>query len=340
MRELQAKQVRRRRLQRVAVIAIAVLAVAGLIAVAALARSGNTQVATTTTVAPTTTLPLPAGGAASSTTTKPGPITTTTFPGGAGGAGGSTTTAATTTTAAPTTSSTAPATTSTARPTATTKKQASASTGKVVVIDPGHQGGNGPGGVEPVGPGSSTMKAKYAYGTSGVATKTPESELVLAVSFKLRDALEARGITAIMERTSQSQALSNVERAQIANENHADLFIRVHADGVDNQSTHGISVLTPASIKGWTETIAGPSKQAAQLALNALVAATGASNRGLSVRSDMTGFNWSKVPVILPEIGFMTNPTEDRNLATAAYQQKIANALADAAVQFIQEQRG
>jgi N-acetylmuramoyl-L-alanine amidase len=206
----------------------------------------------------------------------------------------------------------------------------------VVVIDPGHQGGNGPGGVEPLGPGSSTMKDKYAYGTSGVVTGTPESELVLAVSLKLRDALQARGITAIIERTSQSQALSNVERAQIANENHADLFIRVHADGIDNQSVHGISVLTPASINGWTDTIAGPSKQAAQLALNALVAATGASNRGLSVRSDMTGFNWSKVPVILPEIGFMTNPDEDRRLATAAYQQKIANALADAAVQFIQ----
>ena len=159
---------------------------------------------------------------------------------------------------------------------------------------------------------------------------------MLAVSFKLRDALEARGITAIMVRTSQSQALSNVERAQIANENDADLFIRVHADGLDNQSVHGISVLTPASIEGWTDAIAGPSKQAAQLALNALVAATGASNRGLSVRSDMTGFNWSKVPVILPEIGFMSNPDEDRLLATAAYQQKIADALADAAVQFLQ----
>ena len=204
------------------------------------------------------------------------------------------------------------------------------------MIDPGHQGGNGPGGVEPVGPGSSTMKAKYVSGASGAVTKTPESELVLAVSFKLRDALQARGITAIMERTSQSQALSNIERAQIANENHADLFIRVHADGIADQSVHGISVLTPASIKGWTDTIAGPSKEAAQLALNALVATTGASNRGLSVRSDMTGFNWSKVPVILPEIGFMSNPDEDRRLATAAYQQKIADALADAAVQFLQ----
>ncbi len=57
------------------------------------------------------------------------------------------------------------------------------------------------------------------------------------------------------------------------------------------------------------------------------MAATGATNRGLMVRSDMTGFNWSDVPVIIPEIGFMTNPAEDRLLATAAYQDKIVQGL-------------
>jgi N-acetylmuramoyl-L-alanine amidase len=47
----------------------------------------------------------------------------------------------------------------------------------------------------------------------------------------------------------------------------------------------------------------------------------------LQERSDYTGFNWSNVPVILVEAGYMTNPTEDRLLATAAYQRRAAVGL-------------
>ncbi len=49
----------------------------------------------------------------------------------------------------------------------------------------------------------------------------------------------------------------------------------------------------------------------------------------------MTGFNWSDVPVILPEIGFMTNAAEDKLLATAAYQDKIVQALTRAILAFL-----
>jgi N-acetylmuramoyl-L-alanine amidase len=49
----------------------------------------------------------------------------------------------------------------------------------------------------------------------------------------------------------------------------------------------------------------------------------------------MTGFNWSDVPVILPEIGFMTNPDEDRLLRTTAYQDKIIQGLTRAIVSFL-----
>ena len=65
------------------------------------------------------------------------------------------------------------------------------------------------------------------------------------------------------------------------------------------------------------------------------MAATGARNLGLVARGDITGFNWSKVPVILPEIGFMTNPTEDRLMETSSYQTKIVDALARAILTFI-----
>ena len=179
------------------------------------------------------------------------------------------------------------------------------------------------------------MKAKVSDGTAGVVTGVPESQLVLAVSLKLADALRARGIQVVMTRTSQNVNLSNIQRAQIANQAHADLFVRVHADGSEDQSVHGIHVLYPASIKGWTDDIAAASKRAAQLAQNDLVAATGAEDRGIDERSDMTGFNWSDVPVILPEIGFMSNPSEDRLLETAAYQDKIVAGLTKAILAFL-----
>jgi len=242
-----------------------------------------------------------------------------------------TTPATTPTTAAPTT--TIAPTTTTASTTSTTALRSSAA-GAVVVIDPGHQA-KADYDLEPVGPGSSEKKAKVSSGTASVVTGAPESQLVLAVSLRLRDALESQGIKVVMTRTTQDVSISNIERAQIANSAEADLFVRVHADGSTNADTAGIHVLYPASIKGWTDDIATASKKAASLAQKELVAATGAKDRGIDARSDITGFNWCDVPVILPEIGFMTNPAEDRLLATAAYQDKIVSGLVRAIVAFL-----
>jgi len=280
--------------------------------------------------------PDPASGTAPSSTSGPAePPTTGALPAG--------TTAATTTSTniidsggpSPTTSTTATTTTRTTQALAPTTTSPSAQ-GKVVVIDPGHQA-KGNYAEEPVGPGSSNTKAKVSSGTAGVVTGTPESELVLAVALMLRDELEARGVKVIMTRTTQNVNISNIERTKIANESRADLFIRVHADGTDKSSVNGIHVLYPAVTKGWTDDIAAPSKRAAELAQQALIAATGAKDLGINPRSDMTGFNWSDVPVIIPEIGFMTNPDEDRLLATAEYRRKIAKALAEAAVRLLNE---
>ena len=318
----QAKRARRRR-RRILLAGLGgAVAVAALVAAVLLALGGfGDQAGTGPTVTP------PSGGGATTTIG----VTTT--------AGGTTTVRATTTTTRATTT-TVRATTTTAHATTTTSAASTTSTtrgqsgGKVVVIDPGHQA-KGDSGLEPVGPGSSEKKAKVSSGTAGVVTGTPESKLVLAVGLKLRDALEAHGIKVVMTRTTQQVSLSNIQRAQIANKAGADLFVRVHADGSDNSATTGIHVLYPASIKGWTDDIAASSKKAASLAQRELIAATGARDRGIDARSDMTGFNWSDVPAILPEIGFMTNPAEDRLLATADYQDKIVKGLTRAILSFL-----
>jgi len=205
---------------------------------------------------------------------------------------------------------------------------------KVVCIDPGHQA-HPDLTLEPIGPGSKEMKPKVEAGTRGVVTGVPESQLVLTIALKLRAVLEAHGVKVVMTRTTQNVDISNSQRAQIANAAHANLFVRIHANGNSDESIHGSEVLYPSSIKGWTDTIAAPSKRAASLAEQDLVAATGARNLGLVARGDITGFNWSKVPVILPEVGFMTNPNEDRLMETSAYQTKIVGTLAQAILTFI-----
>lgn len=205
----------------------------------------------------------------------------------------------------------------------------------VVAIDPGHQAKADPT-LEPIGPGSTRLKARVSSGTQSVNTGAPESELVLAIGLQLKDALEAHGIEVVMTRTTQDVNISNSERAQVANAAGADLFVRIHADGATDRSINGILMLYPANIAGWTDDIAAESKEAASLALEQLLLATGAHDRGLSVRDDITGFNWSDVPVILPEIGLMTNPTEDALLATPEYQAKIVHGLTQAILSYLE----
>lgn len=205
---------------------------------------------------------------------------------------------------------------------------------KLVMIDPGHQrvGNNAP---EQVGPDTRETKAKVSSGTVGVRTKKPEYVLNLEVSLLLKDELTRRGINVAMTRETHDVDISNKQRADMANEAGAALVVRIHADGDASASTKGFSVLYPSAAQPAVKPIAAESKQAAGFLLAGMQQATGSKGRGLSARDDLSGFNWSKVPVALVEIGFMTNPEEDELMSEAAYQQKLAVGIADGIEQFV-----
>jgi N-acetylmuramoyl-L-alanine amidase len=219
-----------------------------------------------------------------------------------------------------------------AKPAPSAAPVADASLG-VVVIDAGHQG-TGNSAVEPVGPGSSTKKPKVESGASGVATHVDESKRNLQIALVLQKTLESRGVKVVMVRTTQNVNIPNSKRAQIANNAHAALFIRLHCDSAGS-STHGVLTLRPS--KNWYNGIdmVGPSKIAAQDVHKATLAATGAYDRGIVARSDLSGFNWAKVPSVLVEMGLMSNPSEDRKLGTASYQQELATGMANGIVKFL-----
>lgn len=205
--------------------------------------------------------------------------------------------------------------------------------GLVVAIDAGHQAMADPK-LEPIGPGSKVMKPRVAGGATGVVTHNPESAITLAVALRLEKLLKAKGLTVVMIRRSQNVDIANSERAKIASRAHADLFVRIHLDGVGDSSVSGTSMQYPAANK-WTKPIAARSKVAAAVVERALVKSLGLPDRGLVARNDLSGFNWCTVPAILPEIAFLSNPHDDRLMASAAGQNKAARGLAAGITEYL-----
>ena len=197
----------------------------------------------------------------------------------------------------------------------------------IIAIDAGHQA-RGDSSTEPVGPGASTKKAKVAGGTSGVVTHVPEYKLTLAVAKKLKSELVSRGYKVVMIRTKNNVNISNKERAVKANKT-ADICIRLHADGVNNSSISGASALYPSKANKYIPKLSPSSRKLSECVLNAMCDKTKTKNRGLSARDDLTGTNWSKIPVTLIEMGFMTNPAEDRRMKDEDFQKKLAAGMAD-----------
>lgn len=198
---------------------------------------------------------------------------------------------------------------------------------KIVGIDPGHQS-RGDSSTEPNGPGSSVYKAKVAGGTRGVATGKPEYELTLEVAKQLKSKLWDMGYQVVLTRTKNNVNISNKKRALLINQSGADICVRIHADGAA-ASARGVTVLCPSSSNRYISKLYSKSKKLSEALLSAYCKETGLRSRGISYRDDLTGTNWSTVPTTLIELGFMTNSTEDRFMASTAGQKKMVQGLAD-----------
>jgi N-acetylmuramoyl-L-alanine amidase len=204
-----------------------------------------------------------------------------------------------------------------------------------VCIDPGHQALIDMT-TEAIAPGSSIKKAKNVGGTSGIVTKTPEYRINMLISLQIKALLEKEGVRVVMTRMTDNVNISNIERAEIANSVKADLFVRIHCDGNNNSHISGTSVLYPSK-KSSPLTIWEPSRKAAAIVLEELLKTCRRKNGGIVMRSDMTGFNWSKVPVILVEVAFLSNPEEDRLLKTVDFQKKAAVGISQGILRYFKE---
>lgn len=199
---------------------------------------------------------------------------------------------------------------------------------KVICIDAGHQTRANLE-KEPIGPGAKTTKFKVTGGTSGLWTKQTEYALALKVAKKLQKILKKRGYKVIMCRTKNDVNISNSERAAIANKAKADAFIRIHANGAANKAVNGAMTICQTKKNPYNSNIYSSSKLLSEKVLDGVVDKSGCKKLYVWETDTMSGINWSKVPVTIVEMGYMTNEKEDRALNTSSYQKKMAEGMAD-----------
>jgi N-acetylmuramoyl-L-alanine amidase len=164
-----------------------------------------------------------------------------------------------------------------------------------ICIDPGH-GGKDPGAVGPAG--------------------LHEADVALAIGLKLSDNLNAMGVDTLMTR-STDVFIELGTRCKIANDWKADYFVSVHLNS-NGRSVAGIETLYKTD-KG--KALAAPIQEA-------MVAATGDTDRGLKLRNDLYVLNGTNMPAALAEVGFISNPAFETKFRTDEYRQLLVDAIA------------
>ncbi|WP_026239206.1 N-acetylmuramoyl-L-alanine amidase [Parafrankia discariae] len=215
--------------------------------------------------------------------------------------------------------------------------------GRTIVLDPGHNGGNG-------AAGSVINRLVDAGGfqkecdTAGAETEAGYSEHAFTFDVATRAAglLRSRGATVILTRDDDTGIGPCVdERARIGNAAGADAVVSIHADGGPAEGS-GFHVIAPAaSPDGGNGGILTASARLADLLRGSFGAATGQRRAdylgedGITVRSDLGGLNLSRVPKVFLECGNMRNPGDAGRIGDAAWRQRAAEGIVDGLAAFL-----
>jgi N-acetylmuramoyl-L-alanine amidase len=208
--------------------------------------------------------------------------------------------------------------------------------GKVVVLDPGHNGGNGAHPAEinrqvPAGRGQ-----RKPCNTTGTATNAgyPEHEFTWDVSQRVGKALASKGIRVVYTRQDDSGVGPCVDRrAAIGNEASADAVVSIHADGSTAAGANGFHVAYSSPPLNAAQ--GEPSTRLAQVVRDTMRSGGFSTSNyiggnGLSARSDLGGLNLSTRPAVLVECGNMRNAAEAARMTSAEGRQQYASAIAAA----------
>lgn len=252
---------------------------------------------------------------------------------GCGLTSGATASDSTTTSIAETTSTLA--TTTTIAPTTTSTTLVGSLAGRVIVLDPGHDGGNAA--------HSADIAQQVFIGTgykecdtSGTASYAGYAEHAhnWDVAQRLTTILRAAGATVVLTRPDDTGwGPCITERARIGNDARADVAVSIHADGGPDAG-RGFHVLYPSPVTPQSAAIVDDSKRLAVSLRDAFVRITGMptstylGSAGLMPRGDLGGLNLSTVPKVFVESGNMRNAIDAAMLADPAFRQTEAVAIA------------
>ena len=200
--------------------------------------------------------------------------------------------------------------------------------GVTIGIDPGHQLIYDPDG-EPVAPGSSRKKQKVAGGCRGIRSRVYEYEVNLNVGLYLRDLLTEAGAEVVLTHDVLRVNISNKQRAELFNAHEVDLGIRLHCNNADRQAARGGVMLVPDKKHAGTHFVSDIF--IGLTVLDHYIEVTGLPRKlkkgFLEFRDDQAGFNWCTRPVVCLEMGYLSNPEDDRLLSDPAFQQKMAQGI-------------
>jgi N-acetylmuramoyl-L-alanine amidase len=214
--------------------------------------------------------------------------------------------------------------------------------GKVIVIDPGHNGANWshPAIINRLVNVITEWKPCDTTGTQTDAGYT-EHAFTFNVAVRLARLLRADGAKVVLTRHSDSGVGPCItQRAAIGNRAHADAAISIHADGGPPGGT-GFEVIEPGLVPGHTGPIVGPSRRLGRDIRNAYRRITGEPYsdyigvRGIDVRTDLGGLNLSTVPKVFIECANMRNAADAARLSSPAFRQRIAVGLAAGLTAFL-----
>lgn len=174
----------------------------------------------------------------------------------------------------------------------------------VVMVDPGHGGKDG--------------------GAPSIVGYN-EKDVVLAISQMLAARLEREGIQVIMTRNSD-YFVDLAPRVEMAQQAKVDLFVSIHANSIDGRP----------DVNGLETYHYNRGELLARTIHNSILQSIDIRDRRVrSARFYVLRNN--SMPAVLVETGYVTSPTEAPKLADPAYQQRMADAIADGVLQYIRQ---
>ena len=184
-------------------------------------------------------------------------------------------------------------------------------TNKLIVIDPGH-GGSDPGAIFP-------------------QLNLYEKNIVLAVAKQTKSLLETAGFQVTMTRSDDSY-VSLFDRVEIANQLQADLFVSIHVNAATQGHTKGVETIYYPSEKDPEDF--RENRALAAIFHEEVTKALGAYSFRIDARENLIVLRETKMPAVLTELGFVTNPDEERLLATAGYHHSAAEGIFNAVMRY------